>query len=119
MKNECMIIILISVLAITLMSNAMFNGLPPASAQDSENKQDVKAQDSENKQDVKAQDSENKQDVKAQVNTERQQINKCVKTTPEKDMQCNNVIVYGVVCMPGSVCKLERFNVPYELVTPY
>ena len=103
-----MTIILISALALTLMSNAMINGIPPA-----------RAQDNENKQDVKAQDNENKQDVKAQANTERQQINKCVKTTPEKDMECNNVFVYGVVCMPGSVCKLERFDIPYELVTPY
>ena len=108
MKNECITIILISALAITLMSNVMLNGIPPA-----------RGEDSENKQDVKPQESESKQDVKAQVNTERQQINKCVKTTPEKDMECNNVFVYGVVCMPGAVCKLERFDIPFELVIPY
>jgi len=33
--------------------------------------------------------------------------------------QCNNVIVYGVVCMPGAVCELENFDVPFELVTPF
>jgi hypothetical protein len=97
MKNECMTIILISALAITLVSNAMFNGIPPA----------------------KAEDSENEQDNKGQVNTERQQINKCVKSTPYKDLECNNVLVYGVICMPGSVCKVEPFDIPFELVTPY
>jgi uncharacterized protein YpmS len=97
MKDEYMTIILISALAITLVSNAMFNGMPPA----------------------KAEDSENEQDNKGQVNTERQQINKCVKSTPYKDLECNNVLVYGVVCLPGSTCKLERFDVPFDLVTPY
>jgi hypothetical protein len=97
MKNVSMTIILISALAITLVSNAMFNGMPPA----------------------KAEDSKNQQDSKGQVNTERQQINKCVKSTPYKDQECNNVFVYGVVCMPGSVCKLERFDIPFDLVTPY
>jgi hypothetical protein len=97
MKNEYVTIILISALAITLVSNAMFNGIPPA----------------------KAVDSKNGQDNKGQVNTERQQINKCVKNTPYKDQDCNNVFVYGVVCMPGSTCKLERFDIPFDLVTPH
>src|SRR5437867_5212360 len=96
MKNECITIILISALTITLLSNAMFNGMPPA----------------------RGEKSENKQDDKAQVNTDRQQINKCVKSTPYKDQECNNVLVYGVVCLPGSVCKLERFDAPFELITP-
>ena len=96
MKNEYVTIILILALAITLVSNAMFNGVPPA----------------------KAVDSGNGQDNKGQVNTERQQINKCVKNTPYKDQDCNNVFVYGVVCMPGSTCKLERFDIPFDLVTP-
>ena len=97
MKKECITIILISALAITLVSNAMFNGIPQA----------------------RAEQSQNGQDNKAQANTERQQINKCVKSTPYKNMECNNVFVYGAVCMPGSVCKLERFDVPFELVTPH
>jgi len=97
MKNEYMTIILISALAITLVSNAMFNGMPPA----------------------KAEDSENEEDNKGQVNTERQQINKCVKSTPYKDLECNNVLVYGVICMPGSVCKMENYDIPFELVTPF
>lgn len=97
MKNEYMTIILILALAITLVSNAMFNGMPPA----------------------KAENSGNEQDHKGQVNTERQQINKCVKNTPYKDQDCNNVFVYGVVCMPGSTCKLERFDIPFDLVTPH
>ena len=97
MKNEYMTIILISALAMTLVSNAMFNGMPPA----------------------KAEDSENEEDNKGQVNTERQQINKCVKSTPYKDLECNNVLVYGVICMPGSVCKMENYDIPFELVTPF
>jgi hypothetical protein len=97
MKNEYMIIILISSLAITLVSNVMFNGIPPA----------------------RAVDSQNGQDNKGQLNTERQQVNKCVKSTPYKDLECNNVFVYGVVCMPGSTCKLERFDIPFDLVTPH
>jgi hypothetical protein len=97
MKNECITIILISALAITLVSNAMFNGIPQA----------------------RAQESQNEQDNKTQANTERQQINKCENSSPDKDLECNNVFVYGAVCMPGSVCKLERFDVPFELVTPH
>ncbi|TLX81814.1 MAG: hypothetical protein E6L04_10875 [Thaumarchaeota archaeon] len=96
MKNVSMTIILISALAITLVSNAMFNGMPPA----------------------KAENSRNEQDHKGQVNTERQQINKCVKSTPYKDLECNNVLAYGVVCLPGSVCKLENYDAPFELITP-
>jgi hypothetical protein len=106
MKNEYMTIILILALAITLVSNAMFNGMPPAKAEDGTPP-------------AKAEDSKNGQDNKGQVNTERQQINKCVKNTPYKDQDCNNVFVYGVVCMPGSTCKLERFDIPFDLVTPH
>jgi hypothetical protein len=53
------------------------------------------------------------------VNTERQQINKCENNSENEDVECNNVIVYGVVCMPGAVCTLENFDVPFELVTPF
>src|ERR1044072_3948315 len=106
MKNEYMTIILILALAITLVSNAMFNGMPPAKAEDGTPP-------------AKAEDGKNGQDNKGQVNTERQQINKCVKNTPYKDQDCNNVFVYGVVCMPGSTCKLERFDIPFDLVTPH
>jgi hypothetical protein len=96
MKNECITIILISALAITLVSNAMFNGI----------------------QQARAEAGKNEQDNKTQVNTGRQQINNCVKSTPYKDLECVNVRVYGVVCMPGSICKLERFDIPFDLVTP-
>src|ERR1044071_4899012 len=106
MKNVYMTIILILALAITLVSNAMFNGMPRANAEDG-------------MPPSKAEDSKNGQDNKGQVNTERQQINKCVKNTPYKDQDCNNVFVYGVVCMPGSTCKLERFDIPFDLVTPH
>ncbi len=95
MKNVSMTIILISTLAITLVSTAIFNGIQQVSAQE---------------------------DNKAQVNTERQQINKCENNSQneERKMECANVMAYGVVCMPGSVCKLESFgDVPFELVTPY
>lgn len=91
MKNVSMTVILISALAITLVSTAIFNGIQQVSAQENN---------------------------KAQVNTERQQINECENNSQNK-LECANVLVYGVVCMPGSVCKLEKFDVPFELVTPY
>ena len=91
MKNVSMTIILISVLAIALVSTAIFNGIQQVSAQENN---------------------------KAQVITERQQINECENNSQNK-LECANVLVYGVVCMPGSVCKLEKFDVPFELVTPY
>jgi hypothetical protein len=94
MKNMSMTIILISALTITLVSTAIFNGIQQASAQE---------------------------DKKTQVNTERQQINTCEinSQNEERKLECANVMVYGVVCMPGSVCKLESYDVPFELVTPY
>jgi hypothetical protein len=55
------------------------------------------------------------------VNTENQQINKCENNSQngESDLECNNIVVYGVVCMPGAVCKLENHDdIPFELVTP-
>ena len=97
MKNASMTIILILALTISLVSTVIFNGI----------------------QQARAEAGKNEQDNKAQVNTERQQINNCVKSTPYKNLECNNVFVYGVVCLPGSVCKLERFDIPFDLVTPY
>jgi hypothetical protein len=94
MKKFSMTIILISALAITLMTTAIFNGIQQVSAQE---------------------------DNKKQVNTERQQLNKCEINlqNEERKLECANVMVYGVVCMPGSVCKLESYDdVPFELVTP-
>jgi len=115
MKNVYMTIILILALAITLVSNAMFNGMPRANAEVGT----PPAKAADGMPPAKAEDSKNGQDNKGQVNTERQQINKCVKNTPYKDQDCNNVFVYGVVCMPGSTCKLERFDIPFDLVTPH
>ena len=97
MKNVSMTVILISALTLTLVSTVMFNGI-----------QQVRAEDEES------------EDDKGQVNTERQQINKCEYNSENEDssVECNNVIVYGVVCMPGAVCTLENFDVPFELVIP-
>ena len=95
MKNVIMIVILLSALTLTLVSNVMFNGI-----------QQVRAEDEES------------EDDKGQVNTERQQINKCENNSENEDVECNNVIVYGVVCMPGAVCTLENFDVPFELAIP-
>ena len=96
MKNVSMTVILISALTLTLVSTVMFNGI-----------QQVRAEDEES------------EDDKGQVNTERQQINKCENNSENEDVECNNVIVYGVVCMPGAVCQLENFDIPFELVTPF
>jgi hypothetical protein len=98
MKNVSMTVILISALTLTLVSTVMLNGI-----------QQVRAEDEES------------EDDKGQVNTERQQINKCEYNSEneESNVECNNVIVYGVVCMPGAVCTLENFDVPFELVTPF
>jgi hypothetical protein len=98
MKNVSMTVILISALTLTLVSTVMLNGI-----------QQVRAENEES------------EDDKGQVNTERQQINKCEYNSEneESNVECNNVIVYGVVCMPGAVCTLENFDVPFELVTPF
>jgi hypothetical protein len=97
MKYVSMTVILISALTLTLVSSVMFNGI-----------QQVRAEEEES------------EDDKGQVNTERQQINKCENNSENEvsDVECNNVIVYGVVCMPGAVCTLENFDVPFELVIP-
>jgi hypothetical protein len=97
MKNASVATILIVALTISLMSIVIFNGIHQA----------------------RAEVGKNQQDNKTQVNTPKQQINNCIKNTPYKNLDCNNVLVYGVVCMPGSVCKLERFDIPFDLVTPY
>jgi hypothetical protein len=99
MKNVGMTVILISTLTLTLVSTAIFSGI----------------------QQVRAEDDENKEDKKDQVNTERQQINKCENNSQngESDLECNNIVVYGVVCMPGAQCILDKYEVPFELVTPF
>lgn len=99
MKNVCMMVILISALTLTLVTTAIFNGI----------------------QQVRAEDDDNKDDKKDQVNTERQQINKCENNSQngESDIECNNIVVYGVVCMPGAQCILDKYEVPFELVTPF
>lgn len=99
MKNVGMIIILISALTLTLVSTAIFSGI----------------------QQVRAEDDDNKEDKKDQVNTESQQINKCENNSQneESDLECNNIVVYGVVCMAGAQCILDKYEVPFELVTPF
>jgi hypothetical protein len=84
-----MTVILISALTITLVSTAIFSGI-----------QQVRAEDDD---------------------TENQQINKCENNSQngESDLECNNIVVYGVVCMPGAQCVLDHFEVPFELVTPF
>lgn len=98
MKNVSMTVILISALTLTLMSTAIFSGI-----------QQVRAEDDEN------------DDKNDQVNSENQQINKCENNSQngESDLECNNIVVYGVVCMPGAQCVLDHFEVPFELVTPF
>jgi hypothetical protein len=99
MKNVSMTIILISALTISIVSTVIFNGI----------------------QQARAEAGKNEQDNKAQVNSETQQINKCENKSQSEQskLDCNNIIVYGVVCMPGSTCKLENYDIPFELVTPY
>jgi hypothetical protein len=99
MKNASMTIILISALTISLVSTVIFNGI----------------------QQARAEEGKNEEDNKAEVNTGTHQINKCEinSQNEQSNLDCNNIIVYGVVCMPGSVCKLEKFDIPFELVTPF
>jgi cytoskeletal protein RodZ len=99
MKNASMAIILISALTMILISTVLSNGI----------------------QQARAENTEKEENTKAQVNSERQQINKCDNNSQKegKTVECNNVIVYGVVCMPGSVCKMENYDIPFELVTPF
>ena len=89
MKNVSMTVILISALTLTLVSTVIFSGI-----------QQVRAEDDD---------------------TENQQINKCENNSQngESDLECNNIVVYGVVCMPGAQCVLDHFEVPFELVTPF
>jgi len=99
MKNVGMIVILISALTVTLVSTSIFSGIHQ----------------------VRAEDDDNKDDKKYQVNTERQQINKCENNSQngESDLECINIVVYGVVCMLGAQCILDKYEVPFELVTPF
>lgn len=93
MKNVSMTIILVSVLTLTLVSTAIFSGF----------------------QQVRAEDDENEKEE------ENQQINKCENNSKseDSDLECNNIVVYGVVCLPGAQCVLDSFQVPFELVTPF
>ena len=93
MKNVSMTIILVSVLTLTLVSTAIFSGF----------------------QQVRAEDDENEKEE------ENQQINKCENNSKseDSDLECNNIVVYGVVCLPGAQCLLDSFEVPFELVTPF
>jgi hypothetical protein len=94
MNIASMTIILVFALTVTLVSTTLLSGMPQARAEDDNN---------------------------VQVNNEKQQINKCKNNSEISGtkVECNNIIVYGVVCMPGSVCHLERFDVPFVLATPY
>jgi len=93
MNIASMTIILVFALTVTLVSTTLLSGMPQARAEDDNN---------------------------VQVNNEKQQINKCKNNSEISGtkVECNNIIVYGVVCMPGSVCHLERFDVPFVLATP-
>ena len=97
MKQVSMAVILISALTLTLVSTAIFSGI-----------QQVRAEN-------------DKEDDNTQVNTERKQINNCENNSQNQasTVECNNVIVYGVVCMPGAVCSVENSEIPFELVTPF
>ena len=94
MNSSSMAIILVLALTVTLVSTTLLSGMPQARAEDDNN---------------------------VQVNNEKQQINKCKNNSEISGtkVECNNIIVYGVVCMPGSVCHLERFDVPFVLATPF
>jgi|KBSMisStandDraft_5_1062788.scaffolds.fasta_scaffold105111_2 hypothetical protein len=94
MNIASMTIILVFALTVTLVSTTVLSGMPQARAEDDNN---------------------------VQVNNEKQQINKCKNNSEISGtkVECNNIIVYGVVCMPGSVCHLERFDVPFVLATPF
>jgi hypothetical protein len=94
MNIASMTIILVFALTVTLVSTTLLSGMPQARAEDDNN---------------------------VQVNNEKQQINKCKNNSEISGtkVECNNIIVYGVVCMPGSVCHLERFDVPFVLATPF
>ena len=49
------------------------------------------------------------EDKKVQVNNEREQFNECENSDREvDDLNCNNILAYGVVCMPGFECKIEN-----------
>jgi len=94
MNIASMTIILVFALTVTLVSTTVLSGMPQARAEDDNN---------------------------VQVNNEKQQINKCKNNSEISGtkVECNNIIVYGVVCMPGSVCHIERFDVPFVLATPF
>jgi hypothetical protein len=94
MNIASMTIILVFALTVTLVSTTLLSGMPQARAEDDNN---------------------------VQVNNEKQQINKCKNNSEISGtkVECNNIIVYGVVCMPGSVCHIERFDVPFVLATPF
>ena len=96
MKQVSMAVILISAFTLTLVSTAIFSGI-----------QQVRAEN-------------DKEDDNTQVNTERKQINNCENNSQnqESTVECNNIVVYGVVCMPGATCSVERVDIPFELVTP-
>ena len=99
MNSSSMAIMIVFALTVTLVSTTLLSGIPQA----------------------RAEDDENGHDNNVQVNNEKQQINKCKNNSEGGDtkVECNNLIVYGVVCMPGSECSIVRFDVPFVLATPF
>ncbi|HEY7228637.1 MAG TPA: hypothetical protein VH481_10995 [Nitrososphaeraceae archaeon] len=93
------IVLVLFALTVTLVFTTILSGMPQA----------------------RAENDENGHDNNVQVNNEKQQINKCKINSESSDnkVECNNIIVYGIVCMPGSQCHIERFDVPFVLATPF
>jgi len=92
MNSSGTAIMLVLALTVTLVSTTLLSGIPQARAQDDENGHDNNVQ-----------------------------VNKCKNNSEGSNtkVECNNLIVYGVVCMPGSECSIVRFDVPFVLATPF
>ena len=108
-------ILLTSMFFATMLSATIFTGLQQAKA---ENNND---QESNRDQKNKCETTNKNSPVECK-NSRVEQNNNCkVFSGPqykEQKLQCNNLLAYGIVCLPGATCNIDTDEVPYELVTP-
>jgi hypothetical protein len=100
-------------LVVTMITATTVTGLQQAKADDN----DEKSRDQKNKCETTHKNS--KVDCKNQL---VEQNNNCkVFSGPqykEQKLECNNLVAYGIVCLPGATCNIDPDQVPFELVTP-
>ena len=108
-------ILIASMFIATMLTATIFTGLQQAKAED--NNGEKSNRDQKNKCETTHKNSA--VDCKNQL---VEQNNNCKvfsgREYKEQKLQCNNLVAYGIVCLPGATCNIDTDQVPFELVTP-